>query len=156
MHDFTSRVAGAKASSTVVSEQLDNPPAPTPAPAKSKAKAKVTEAPAPVVEAPAASNPFAGMPVAEAPAPTPAPAQPAFDRSAILAEVTSFIQAKTQQGIELPKIAAVINSCFFVPAGIAQCKVGELDDTRLAQFNQVFHGTIKQSVENLLTGAGLV
>ena len=117
------------------------------------AKAAAVEA-APVAEA-VTSNPFAGMKTAEK-EPAPVAAQPAFDRAGFLAMVSSFITTKVQSGFAIAKVAEIMGSIFFMPAGIPQCKLGELSDEQLIKFSQVFP-SVKAEIENAsASSAGLV
>ena len=126
----------------------------------SKAKAtktaeKPAEKPAPVPEV-ANANPFAGMPEVVQPEPPKTEAPKPESRQSLLDEVTSAINGWTAAGIEMAEIAKTFNERFFMPAGMQQVKLSQLDDASLVKFVEVFRASIKAHVDGLKNNGALV
>lgn len=153
MKVVTDKLAGV----TPSNQDVEPAPVATATPKKKAAAPKPAAAEAaPVAEA---NNPFAGMKTVEkeaAPVATPAAETTAFDRAGFLSMVSSFITSKVQSGFAIAKVADIMGAMFFLPAGIPQCKLGELSDEQLVKFAQVFP-SVKAAIDNAsASSAGLV
>lgn len=102
------------------------------------------------------ANPFAGMPEVVQPEPPKTEAPKPESRQSLLDEVTSAINGWTAAGIEMAEIAKTFNERFFMPAGMQQVKLSQLDDASLVKFVGVFRASIKAHVDGLKNNGALV
>lgn len=123
-------------------------------PASRSRASKPAEKPAQAQPAEATTvNPFEGMPqVVQAEPPKTKPES----RESLLAEVTEAINGWTAAKIEMAEIAKTFNERFFMPAGIPQCKLSNLDDASLLKFVQVFRTSIKSHIDGMKNSGALV
>lgn len=150
MLEFASRVANAGAS-VPESAPVVQEPAKAPKASKASKAAATVQALAP---ADTTANPFAGadmgQPVNSDPAQNTQAVPAGFDREAIKAEASNFIQTAVAKGIEIGKVAEIMNNKYFIPRGMAQCKVGDLNDHQLADFQKELHTSIAPAVRELI------
>lgn len=77
------------------------------------------------------------------PATKPTPSQAAFNRDACLKRITKVIgdlQSNGMQGNELANMIAGI----FADLGLAQCKIGDLEDSSLINFSMAFDKKVEE------------
>lgn len=81
--------------------------------------------------------------IVQEPATKPTPSQAAFNRDACLKRITGVIgnlQSNGMQGNDLANMIAGI----FADLGLAQCKIGDLEDSSLINFSMAFDKKVEE------------